>query len=77
MIEEVAMAHHAYYDGTGEPRGCYDDVCEVWPKLAGIANDYDHAVYEYGMTHEQAVKHLRRGAKTKYNPHVVGLLAEL
>lgn len=75
MAEEIAHAHHEWYDGQGYPRGLRSEEIPLAARIVAVADVYDalttRRVYKEAMTHEQAVRVIRAGRGTQFDPMVV------
>lgn len=72
---EVAYTHHEKYDGSGYPRGLAGEEIPLIGRLMAIADVYDalicKRVYKEAMPHKEAVKIIREGAGTHFDPLLV------
>jgi putative two-component system response regulator len=75
MAEEVAHAHHEWYDGCGYPRGLEGDNIPLAARITALADVYDAITtkrpYKDPMSHEQAVSIIRKSCGTQFDPAVV------
>ncbi len=82
--------HHEKWDGTGYPEGLQGEAIPVVGRLIGAADFLDALTsaraYRAGMPMEEAVRSMREGAGTHFDPRIVevvealqgrGLLADL
>jgi len=71
MIE----GHHEHYDGRGYPDGLKGEEAPRGARILAVADAYDAMTsarpYRPAMTNEQAIKILKEGAGTQWDPDVV------
>ena len=72
---EIAFAHHERWDGKGYPFGLVAENIPLPARIVAVADVYDaltsQRVYKAAMTHEQALKLIRTGSGTQFDPVVV------
>ncbi len=77
----IILHHHERYSGHGYPFGLRGNDIPLGARIVGIADAYDAMTrdrpYKAAMTHDAAVKELRRQAGTQFDPELVGLFCEL
>ncbi len=75
MAEDVAHAHHEWYDGSGYPRGLKGDDIPLAARIAALADVYDAVTtkrpYKEPMSHEKAVAIIREQCGSQFDPVVV------
>ena len=75
MAEEVAHAHHEWYDGCGYPRGLEGENIPLAARITALADVYDAITtkrpYKDPMPHEQAVAIIRERCGSQFDPAVV------
>ncbi|MCJ7830993.1 MAG: diguanylate cyclase, partial [Dehalococcoidia bacterium] len=73
-IEPVAT-HHERYDGAGYPRGLKGKEIPILGRILAVIDAYSAMTldrpYRKALSHGQAVKELRNGAGTQFDPTVV------
>jgi diguanylate cyclase (GGDEF)-like protein len=73
-IEPVAT-HHERYDGNGYPRGLKGEAIPVLGRILAVIDAYSAMTldrpYRKALNHRQAVKELRNGAGTQFDPQIV------
>jgi len=73
-IEPVAT-HHERYDGAGYPRGLKGEEIPILGRILAVIDAYSAMTldrpYRKALSHEKAVKELRSGAGTQFDPEVV------
>jgi putative two-component system response regulator len=75
MAEEIAYAHHEWYDGSGYPRGLAAEEIPLAARIAALADVYDALTtkrpYKDAMPHEQAMRIIREMRGSQFDPAVV------
>jgi HD-GYP domain-containing protein (c-di-GMP phosphodiesterase class II) len=70
-----AEFHHERYDGKGYPRGLAGDAIPIVARVVAVADAYDAMVttrpYRAALPEDAAMKELRRGAGTQFDPLMV------
>jgi HD-GYP domain-containing protein (c-di-GMP phosphodiesterase class II) len=70
-----ALHHHESYDGTGYPGGLKGEDIPIGSRIVSVIDAYDAMIsnrcYRRGLPHEEAVRRLREGAGTQFDPVVV------
>ena len=72
---EIVYAHHEKFNGGGYPRGLAgDDIC-IGARIFAVIDAYDamrsERVYHASMPIEKAVREIREGAGSQFDPRVV------
>jgi HD-GYP domain-containing protein (c-di-GMP phosphodiesterase class II) len=77
----VILHHHERYSGHGYPFGLRGNDIPLGSRIVAIADAYDAMTndrpYKRAMSHDQAIKELRRQAGTQFDPELVGLFCDL
>lgn len=77
MGSEVARCHHEWWDGTGYPKGLKGTDIPLAARIVAICDVYDaltsRRVYKDAWTQEDALKVLREGAGTQFDPDLVDI----
>ena len=72
---EIVLCHHERYDGSGYPRGMKGEAIPLGARMFAVIDVYDALTtvrpYHGAETHAAAVKVLRSGAGTLFDPAVV------
>ena len=75
MAEEVAHAHHEWWNGSGYPRGLKGKIIPLAARITAVADVYDAVTtkrpYKEPMPHAQAVAIIRGSSGTQFDPVVV------
>jgi diguanylate cyclase (GGDEF)-like protein/PAS domain S-box-containing protein len=74
-IADFILKHHERWDGTGYPLGLKGDDIPLESRIIAIADAYDTLThdrpYRKAVSHDEAVKILRDGAGTHFDPELV------
>jgi putative two-component system response regulator len=72
---QIALSHHERWDGTGYPFGLSGEGINLPARIVAVADVYDAItsarVYKKAMTHEKAIKIIKKDAGTHFDPKVV------
>lgn len=72
---QIALGHHERWDGTGYPYQLAGEDIALAARIVALADVYDaltsERVYKPAMPHEEAVRIIREGAGTHFDPRVV------
>ncbi|HEY2629059.1 MAG TPA: HD domain-containing phosphohydrolase [Usitatibacter sp.] len=75
VAREVAMYHHAWWDGTGYPRRVGGKSIPLPARMCAVADTYDELVCGFrgtlGMTMSRALEALQKKAGTQLDPELV------
>jgi response regulator RpfG family c-di-GMP phosphodiesterase len=75
MAEEIAHAHHEWFNGTGYPRGLAGEDIPLPARIAALADVYDALTtrrpYKEAMPHAQAVQIIVGHSGRQFDPQVV------
>ena len=79
--DEIAATHHEKWDGSGYPNGLKGENIPVSARLMAIADVYDalisKRVYKPPFPHEKAVRIIREGRGTHFDPDMVDAFLEI
>ncbi len=77
----IVLHHHEWYDGRGYPHGLAGEEIPVGARIVAIADAYEAMVagrpYRAAITHEAALRELRRHGGMQFDPLLVEAFAEL
>ena len=75
MAEKIAYGHHEWFNGQGYPRGLVGEEIALAARIVAVADVYDalttKRVYKDAMPHDQAVRIIRAGRGTQFDPLIV------
>ena len=81
IVKEIAYSHHEKYDGTGYPLGLKGEDIPISARLMAVADVYDalisERVYKSSMSHEDAIKIMKEGRGTHFDPDILDVFLEL
>ena len=77
----IILHHHERYSGHGYPFGLRGNDIPLGARIVAIADAYDAMThdrpYKRAMSHDSAIKELRRHAGTQFDPELVTLFCDL
>lgn len=77
----IILHHHERYSGHGYPFGLRGNDIPLGARIVAIADAYDAMIhdrpYKRAMSHDAAIKELRRHAGTQFDPELVTLFCDL
>ncbi len=80
-IAEIVDQHHERYDGKGYPARISGNDIHLGARIIAIADTFDACIserpYRSGMEFDQAIKIIRNGAGTQFDPQLVELFMEI
>jgi putative two-component system response regulator len=75
---QIALHHHERWDGGGYPDGLAGADIPLAARLMAVADVYDALIskrpYKEPMTHDEAMRYIRDGAGTHFDPQLVEAL---
>ncbi len=78
---EPILHHHEKFDGTGYPDGQKGEKIPIISRILAIANEFavmtSDRSYSETITHENAVREIKKRAGTHYDPHLVERFASI
>jgi diguanylate cyclase (GGDEF)-like protein len=77
----IILHHHERYSGHGYPFGLRGNDIPLGARIVAIADAYDAMThdrpYKRAISHEQAIRELRKHAGTQFDPELVSLFCDL
>ena len=71
----IALGHHERWDGTGYPHGLAGEENSLCARIVAVCDAYDalrsERPYKGPWTHEEALRAIREGSGTQFDPEVV------
>ncbi len=81
LAKQIALMHHEKWDGSGYPNGISGDSIPFSARFMALADVYDalisHRVYKDEMPHEEAVRIIREGQGTQFDPDIVDAFLDI
>jgi diguanylate cyclase (GGDEF)-like protein len=79
-VRSLVLLHHERWDGTGYPRGLHGEEIPYLARLLSVADAFAAITldrpYKKGLTVKQALREIRKGARTQFDPSVVAAFCE-
>jgi putative two-component system response regulator len=81
FAREIAYSHQEKWDGSGYPEGLTGDAIPVSARLMAVADVYDalicRRVYKPAFPHHEAMRLLREGRGTHFDPDVLDAFLQI
>jgi putative two-component system response regulator len=81
LAASVALSHHERFDGSGYPRGLAGQQIPLEGRIAAVADVYDtltrDRVYRAAMAPDMALRVMRNGRSTHFDPEILDVLLAL
>ena len=76
----IALYHHERWDGEGYPSGLAGENIPLWGRICSVADVFDAVTserpYKRALSNDEAIRILREGRGTQFDPHVVDVFFE-
>jgi len=80
-IRTLIRHHHEWYNGKGYPDGLSGENIPLGARIIAIADAYDamksDRPYRKALTEETAIRELKRGSGTQFDPKIVEVFLEI
>ncbi|HEV3231138.1 MAG TPA: HD domain-containing phosphohydrolase [Candidatus Dormibacteraeota bacterium] len=80
-IADVVRSHHEEWDGTGYPRGLAGEDIPIAARIVSVVEATEAMVsdrpYRKGMSPDEVLEELRRGAGTQWDPRVIEVFSAI
>jgi len=80
-MKKIILYHHERFDGTGYPSGLKGEEIPLLSRVLSVVDSFSAMLserpYRERLTKEQALKEIRAGAGSLYDPNVVTALEEI
>lgn len=81
VARDIIYSHHERWDGSGYPLGLKGDEIPLAGRLMAVADVYDalisKRVYRPALSHGEAVKIIRRGRATHFDPDITDAFQDI
>ncbi|CAB4914587.1 unannotated protein [freshwater metagenome] len=81
LAAEIALTHHERWDGSGYPNGLSRDGIPLPGRIAAVADVFDaltaDRVYRGAFSEDEALRMMREGRGSHFDPDVLDTLFEL
>lgn len=79
--QQIALAHHEHWDGSGTPQGLAGAAIPVAARIAAVANRFDHLTHpadgSASLPREEALARIQENSGSWFDPDVVAALASV
>jgi len=78
MAEDIAAAHHEWFNGQGYPMGLQGDNIPLAARIVAVADVFDALTtrrpYKPPYSHQESLAIIRKGSGTQFDPAVIAAL---
>lgn len=79
-IANYILTHHERWDGKGYPQGLKGEEIPLPSRILAVVDAYDamteDRVYRKAMSHDQALREIKKCAGTQFDPHIVNIFVQ-
>jgi putative nucleotidyltransferase with HDIG domain len=80
-VARIVRHHQERWDGSGYPDGVRGEAIPIGARILAVVDAYsaitDDRPYKKARSHADALRELRRGAGTRYDPHIVEVFCQV
>ncbi|MDA3822887.1 MAG: diguanylate cyclase, partial [Bacteroidales bacterium] len=80
-LAQFVLHHHERWDGSGYPNRIQGEAIQIEARIISVADAYDTMTskrsYQKGMSHEDAIKELKRCCGTQFDPKIVKVFVNM
>ncbi len=80
-VAPIILAHHEHWNGNGYPYGLRGEQIPLGARIIAVVDAYDAMTsdrpYRRSLGRDEAVRRLRAGSGTQWDPHVIEMFLEL
>jgi len=81
MARDIALSHHERWDGSGYPLGQAGEAIPLEGRIVALADVFDALTsvrpYKPAWTVEDALREMRKGSGSHFDPHLLGLFEQI
>jgi putative nucleotidyltransferase with HDIG domain len=80
-LADIVLRHHEHFDGGGYPGGLAGSEIPIESRIIAVADAYDAMTHDRpfraALPHAEAIRRIREGAMSQFDPSVVTVFLEL
>jgi len=80
-VARIVRHHQERWDGSGYPDGVRGEAIPIGARILAVVDAYsaitDDRPYKKARSHADALREVRRGAGTRYDPHIVEMFCQV